>query len=255
MISRNFWIACVVTGTPELIVPGWDAPAGVKAVVTTRSGGISAAPWGSFNLGDHVGDSPAAVAENRRRLRRLLPAEPVWLKQVHGTACLDAAAAVTGAEADAVWTRQRGVVCAVMTADCLPILLCDDAGVVVAAVHAGWRGLAGGVIESAVSAMAEAPERLLAWIGPAIGPTAFEVREDVRETFTSADPKSDAAFVAKAGGKFWCDLPRLALERLFALGVRRVTSADLCTVSDPARFFSFRRDGVTGRMATCIWLE
>ncbi len=238
-----------------MISPRWAAPASVKALVTTRHGGVSQSPWASLNLGDHVGDAPEAVRENRRRLRSLLPAEPVWLKQVHGTVCLDAATASNGAEADAIWTRERNVVCTVMTADCLPLLLCDDAGAVVAAAHAGWRGLAAGVIESAVGAMTVAPTRLLAWIGPAIGANAFEVGEDVRETFLRLDPKSGAAFVAKAGGKFWCDLAALARERLSALGVRRITSADLCTVGDPDRFYSFRRDGVTGRMATCIWLE
>lgn len=238
------------------IQPDWPAPTNVRALVTTRAGGVSAAPWDSFNLGDHVGDDPVAVAGNRARLRERLPAEPVWLKQVHGTVCVDAATTIanTEAEADAACARTPGVVCAVLTADCLPILLCDTAGSVVAAAHAGWRGLNAGVIESAVHSMNRPGEALMAWLGPAIGPKNFEVGGEVRASFIAHDPQAAAAFTAKANGKWLCDIYLLARQRLIALGIRRITSADYCTVHDRERFFSYRRDGVTGRMASLIWL-
>jgi YfiH family protein len=239
----------------ELIVPDWPAPANVRALVTTRHGGVSAGSYASFNLGDHVGDDPAAIAENRRLLRARLPAEPIWLKQVHGTCCVDAAKAASGAEADAAFTRSPGVVCAVLTADCLPILLCDDRGTVVAAAHAGWRGLAAGVIESTVAAMEVPGERLLAWLGPAIGPRHFEVGGEVRDVLIARDPEAANAFVARPAGKWFCDIYRLAAQRLASLGVCRLASADFCTVRDTGRFFSYRRDGATGRMASLIWLD
>lgn len=244
---------------PDFILPDWPAPANVRALATTRGGGVSRAPWDSFNLGDHVGDDPQAVAENRRRLRALLPAEPRWLKQVHGARCLAAAdtantAEAGASEADAACARAPGSVCAVLTADCLPLLFCDEAGTVVAAAHAGWRGLAAGVIESTVDAMGTPGERLLAWLGPAIGPDSFEVGDEVRTTFVSADPAAAAAFVARPGGKWLCDIYRLARQRLAALGVTRVFGGDACTLRDAGRFYSYRRDGVTGRMASLIWL-
>ena len=239
----------------SFIVPDWPAPRGVRALATTRRGGTSRAPWDSFNLGDHVGDDPRAVAANRALLRRELPAEPVWLAQVHGTRCVDAAAVTPGVEADASFTRQRGVVCAVLTADCLPVLLCDDRASVVGIVHAGWRGLAAGVIEATVAAMAEPGERLMAWLGPAIGPQAFEVGGEVREIFVGHDPRAASAFVPAAEGKWLCDIHQLARQRLHALGIRRTASADSCTVGDAEQFYSYRRDGVTGRMASLIWLE
>lgn len=240
----------------DFIFPDWSAPRGVRALSTTRVGGVSAPPWHSFNLGDHVGDDPRAVAANRALLRRELPAEPVWLTQVHGTRCLDAARAKPGIEADASFTRQRGVVCAVLTADCLPVLLCDERAMVVAVAHAGWRGLAAGVIEATVGAMREPGASLMAWLGPAIGPQAFEVGGEVRETFVAHDPQATQAFVAAPGGKWLCDIHRLARQRLDALGIRRVAGADSsCTVRDSERLYSYRRDGVTGRMASLIWLE
>ena len=244
----------------DFIVPPWSAPKGVRALVTTRRGGVSRAPWHSLNLGDHVGDEPAAVVGNREQLRRQLPDEPVWLHQVHGTRCVDAAKMRSGQggsiiEADAGISRQAGVVCAVLTADCLPVLLCDDAATVVGIAHAGWRGLAAGVIESTVAAMAEPATNLLAWLGPAIGPRAFEVGDEVRAAFISRDAAASSAFRAHGEGKWLCDIYLLARQRLNALGVRRVAGADFCTVGDEARFFSYRRDGVTGRMASCIWLE
>lgn len=243
----------------ECIRPDWPAPPRVRALVTTRRGGVSLAPWDSFNLGDHVGDDVEAVEENRRRLRRELPAEPVWLHQVHGTRCVDAAHAVPRVEADAAFARRPGVVCAILTADCLPVLLCDEAGTVVGAAHAGWRGLLDGVIESTVAAMAAsgslAGERLLAWLGPAIGPAAFEVGDEVRAAFVARDPAAAAAFLPHREGKWLADIYALARQRLAGLGVRRIASADFCTVRDRRDFFSYRRDGVTGRMASLIWLE
>lgn len=263
----------------SLLIPDWPAPRGVRALSTTRAGGVSAAPWHSFNLGDHVGDDARAVAANRAALRRELPAEPVWLTQVHGTRCVDAARALPGSEADASFTRERGVVCAVLTADCLPVLFCDAAGTVVGIAHAGWRGLAAGVIEVLVAAMQVPGGELMAWLGPAIGPQAFEVGGEVRDVFVAHDARAADAFVAAPGDKWRCDIYALARQRLDALGIRRVagarsaipgidgprrgvpvtqsesTGADFCTVADRERFFSYRRDGVTGRMASLIWLE
>lgn len=270
-------------GTPimgsSLILPDWAAPPGVRALATTRRGGVSRAPWDGFNLAEHVGDDAQAVAANRALLRRELPAEPLWLAQVHGTRCVDAALTAPGAQADASFARRRGVVCAVLTADCLPVLLCDDRATVVGVAHAGWRGLAAGVIEATVTAMDEPGERLMAWLGPAIGPQAFEVGGEVREAFIAGDPRAARAFTTVAGGKWLCDIYQLARQRLGALGVHRVacqrsgrpdidgprggvsvtqsegTTVDCCTASDAERFFSYRRDGVTGRMASLIWLE
>jgi hypothetical protein len=251
-----------MTQALDLIFPDWPAPAGVRALVTTRQGGVSSGPWASLNLASHVGDDAAAVAENRARLRAHLPSEPPWLTQVHGTTCVDAALVNPGIEADAAFTRTHGVVCAVLTADCLPVLLCDDGATVVAAVHAGWRGLADGVIEAGVAAMQVPGERLLAWLGPAIGPQSFEVGAEVRDAFLAHDTAAASAFTARGDGKWLCDIYHLARQRLAALGIRRVASAsalhprgDFCTVRDAGRFYSFRRDNVTGRMASCIWLE
>lgn len=239
----------------SFIVPDWPAPPGVRALATTRCGGVSRAPWHGFNLSVNAGDDPQAVAANRALLRRELPADPLWLTQVHGARCVDAALATRGVEADASFTRQRGVVCAVLTADCLPVLLCDDQATVVGIAHAGWRGLAGGVIEATVAAMGGPGMHLMAWLGPAIGPQAFEVGDEVREIFVAHDQEAASAFAASANGKWLCDIYRLARQRLHALGIRRTTSADSCTKGDAEQFFSYRRDGVTGRMASLIWLE
>lgn len=227
----------------------------MRALQTLRSGGGSAAPWNSFNLGDHVGDDPARVAANRALLRGLLPAEPVWLRQVHGIRVLDAACVAGEPEADAAFARQPRVVCAVMTADCLPVLFCDRAGTVVAAAHAGWRGLVAGVLEATVQSMGVAPGELLAWFGPAIGGQRFEVGDEVRAAFVAHDPAAATAFVDLGHGKSLADIYRLAGQRLAAIGVGSLFGGDCCTVSDPARFFSYRRDGATGRMATLIWLD
>lgn len=247
---------------PEFILPDWPAPAGVRALATTRGGGASAPPWQGFNLGDHVGDDPHAVAANRALLRRELPAEPVWLSQVHGTRCVDAATARPGEQADASFSRSRGVVCTVLTADCLPVLFCDDAGSVVAAAHAGWRGLASGVLEETVKAMNVDPGRILAWLGPAIGPDSFEVGPEVREAFVARHPMAGIAFRPAFPGtldetprKWLADIYMLARIRLAAIGVERVHGGGACTFKDSRRFFSYRRDGRTGRMASLIWFE
>jgi YfiH family protein len=238
----------------------WPAPARVRTLVTTRAGGVSAAPFDTLNLGTQVGDDPAAVAENRRRVVRALPGEPAWLRQVHGTRVVtanDAAGSVP--EADGCTAAAPGAVCVVLVADCLPVLLCDRHGSVVAAAHAGWRGLAAGVLEATVGAMGVAPGDLLAWLGPAIGPDAFEVGSDVVAAFTPGDAGAATAFRPKAPGpqgesKWLCDLASLARRRLHAMGIPVVHGGTLCTASDPVRFFSHRRDRRTGRQAAMIWI-
>jgi hypothetical protein len=239
----------------DLILPDWQAPANVRALSTTRAGGASQGSYASLNLGDHVGDDAAAVAENRARLRAVVPAEPMWLKQVHGTRCVVAADSPMGVEADASVSFSAGSVCAVLTADCLPLLLCDTAGTAVAAAHAGWRGLAAGVIERTVRAMQRPGSELLAWLGPAIGPASFEVGDEVRAAFVAHDAQAVTAFAPQGDGKWLCDLYTLARQRLVALGVQRISGGGYCTYTERERFYSFRRDGVTGRMASCIWLE
>jgi hypothetical protein len=241
----------------ELIRPDWPAPRRVRAAMSTRRGGVSEPPFGSFNLGLHVGDDPAAVAANRAALREAveLPAEPAWLAQVHGVGVVDAANVTVPVEADASYATRAGAVCAILVADCLPVLLCDRAGTAVAAVHAGWRGLAGGVIESAVRALDIPGRELIAWLGPAIGPKRFEVGEEVRAAFMAHDPGAGTAFVAASPGKWLCDIYALARQRLAALGVASVHGGGACTVGDSGRFYSYRRDGRTGRMAALAWLE
>jgi YfiH family protein len=219
--------------------------------MTTRQGGVSDAPWASFNLGDHVGDAPDRVAANRDRLREHLPADPCWLKQVHSARIVPATTDVP--EADAAFSRQPLTVCAVLTADCLPALLCNRAGTVVAAAHAGWRGLADGVLEASVAAMHTPPGELLVWLGAAIGPAAFEVGDDVRDIFIAQHPDTAAAFVPHHG-KWRADLYQLARIRLASIGVHAVYGGGRCTFSETETFFSYRRDGVTGRMASLIWL-
>ena len=236
-----------------MIVPDWPAPSRVKSLMTTREGGVSDAPWASFNLGDHVGDDLAHVAANRARLRQGLPSEPGWLKQVHSASVVETGAGVP--QADASFTRQTGTVSVVLTADCLPVLFCDRAGSVVAAAHAGWRGLADGVLESTVAAMKVPPAGILAWMGAAIGPQAFEVGDEVRQVFVAQHPQAAAAFVAHAPGKWLADIYLLARIRLQGLGVQAVYGGGRCTFTESERFFSYRRDGVTGRMAALIWLE
>jgi YfiH family protein len=239
-------------------MPQWPAPAVVCALSTQRSGGVSAAPYASLNLGDHVGDLPAAVAENRRRLRvaAQLPAEPHWLAQAHGirVADLDVGGS-TIAAADGAYTRQAGRICAILTADCLPLLFAAESGEAVAAAHAGWRGLAGGVIEATVRALALEPRALLAWLGPAIGPRYFEIGPEVRDELLRGDGGAEAAFTVNARGRFMADLEALARRRLARLGIERIFGGGECTHSHPDRYFSHRRDGQTGRQATLIWLK
>lgn len=241
----------------DSLTPGWPAPANVHALSTTRNGGVSAQPYASLNLGDHVGDDPQAVAQNRAILRRHLPAEPLWLKQVHTTSVANANAdTATGIpEADASVARSPNKVCAVLTADCLPVLLCDRQGTVVAAAHAGWRGLAGGVLEATVTAMHVDPADLLAWLGPAIGPDAFEVGDDVRAIFLADDPAAANAFTPHGNGKWLADIYRLARIRLARCGVGQISGGEHCTFREENRFFSYRRDQTTGRMASLIWLS
>lgn len=238
----------------NLLVPDWPAPSSVRSLQTLRGAGFSPAPWDSFNLGDHVGDDPANVAANRAALRAFLPAEPAWLTQVHGIATVNPKISPNMKEADAAFTRDFGVVCAVMTADCLPVLFCDRAGTVVAAAHAGWRGLAAGVLEATIRDMASPAGELLAWLGPAIGPSAFEVGDDVRAVFVAHDVQAAQAFVAHGPGKWLADIYCLARQRLNAAGVGSISGGDRCTFSESADFFSYRRDGVTGRLASLIWL-
>lgn len=242
---------------PHWLEPDWPAPAGVRALATWRGGGASAAPYASLNLADHVGDAPAAVAENRRRLQDAaqLPVEPSWLTQVHGIAVADLDAAGPSGAADAAFARQPGRICAILTADCLPILLASDAGNLVAAVHAGWRGLAGGVIEATVRALQMPPERLLAWLGPGISSQHFEVGAEVRHALLAGDAGAEAALVPNARGRFMADLSALARRRLEGTGIDRIYGGKDCTYAQPERYFSHRRDGLTGRQAALIWLD
>jgi YfiH family protein len=227
----------------------------VKALVTTRQGGVSAAPYDSLNLGIAVGDDPEHVATNRGRVAGLLPSSPRWLRQVHGARVVTADDVTAPPDADAAVTATPGVVCVVQMADCLPVLFATADGRKVGAAHAGWRGLAAGVLENTVAALDADPATVSAWLGPAIGPTAFEVGDEVREAFVACDPRADEAFTPHGPGKWLSDLFALARLRLDAAGLALVSGGGLCTVSDPTRFFSHRRDRVSGRMAAMVWIE
>lgn len=243
---------------PEWITPDWPAPPQVKAAATLRTGGVSEGPFSSLNLGSHVGDAPAAVAENRRLLRRALalPAEPTWLNQVHGVNVVDAEESSTSTPtADASVARGAGVVCVVMTADCLPVLFCDRQGKRVAAAHAGWRGLAGGVLGATIKALDVSPSQLMAWLGPAIEQDAFEVGDEVREQFVKLDAGNVAAFQTNARGRWQADLYQLARNELARLGVAAVHGGGFQCFADSKRFFSYRRESRTGRTATLVWLS
>lgn len=249
----------------DLIIPEWaGVPENVGALSTTRLGGTSLGPYdngaggGGLNLGIHVGDDPEAVRRNRALLRSILPSEPAWLSQVHGTRVVEAGASENLPEADASISTRPGVVCAIQTADCLPVLFCDAGGKVVGAAHAGWRGLAGGVLENTVGRMRSAgATEILAWLGPAIGPKCFEVGRDVYDAFVAKDASMADAFQPIAGtpGKYLADIYALAMRTLQQLGVTQVAGGALCTVTEQNRFYSFRRDKVTGRMASLIWLK
>ena len=247
--------------TSDLIFPDWPAPPRVKAFFTTRAGGVSAHPYESLNLGAHVGDSSLDVAENRARVVASLPAAPAWLNQTHGVNVLRLGAKCASShapvEADASVTGTINTVCAVMVADCLPVLFCVDEGTRVGAAHAGWRGLLSGVLERTVEALGCAPTEVMAWMGPAIGADAFEVGSDVFDAFTSASREDADAFrpIGDKADKYLADIYALARRRLQRAGVTKIFGGTFCTVSEKARFFSYRRDGQTGRMAALIWLE
>ncbi len=244
---------------PEVLIPQWGAPQNVRAAFTLRQGGASVGPFQSLNVGDHVGDDPEAVCENRRRVRGglRLPCEPLWLRQVHGATVWDAAQprAASPPEADAVVVRGPGRVAVIQVADCLPVLFASRDGAVVAAAHAGWRGLAAGVLEATVAAMDVSPGSVVAWVGPAIGREAFEVGDDVREAFVRGDGAAASSFIPNERGRWQCDLVGLARRRLAGLAVHEISGGPWCTHSDPRRFFSHRRDGPCGRMAALLWRQ
>jgi|AZIH01.1.fsa_nt_gi YfiH family protein len=251
-----------MTSDLPLIEPIWPVLPGVRALCTTRIGGVSQPPWDSLNLGDHVGDKLGDVVENRSRLVRragLGTGRLAWLNQVHGTRIVEAELGNLNRlpDADASFTREPGIACVILTADCLPVVLADRMGRVVGAAHAGWRSLCGGVLENLVEAMAVPPDGLLAWMGPAIGPGQFEVGPEVRAAFLAVDPRASSAF-SEAGARpdhFMADIYQLARQRLQGAGVNAVYGGGFCTVTDAARFYSYRRDGQTGRMATLVWLS
>ena len=254
-------------GHGAFIVPDWPAPARVRAASTLRGGGVSQGPYASFNLGTAVGDDAASVARNRQILAEMLnlPAEPRWLKQVHGTTVLDldlsdistrsSDVLIEPPAADGAVTSRPGLPCAVLTADCLPVLLCDTGGTRVGVAHAGWRGLAGGVLESAVERMSVDPRQQLAWLGPGIGTDAYEVGAEVMEAFISVDPAAAQGFSANARGRWQADLYGLARQRLRAAGVEAIYGGGRCAHTGSERFFSHRREAPCGRMATLIWLD
>ena len=239
---------------PSWILPDWPVPRQVRSLITTRQGGVSLAPYSSMNPATHVGDSASAVESNRAILRKHLPAEPQWLNQVHGTQIAHVSQIQNLADADAAISRTPNAICAVLTADCLPVLLCDRGGTVVAVAHAGWRGLAAGILERTVEGMAVPGSELLAYLGPAIGPQAFEVGAEVRAAFCDVAAEAELAFRPRTSGKFLADLYLLARQRLARAGVNQIFGGGFCTYSEPERFFSFRREAITGRMASLIWL-
>lgn len=239
---------------PDWLIPNWPAPSTVHSASTLRTGGVSNGAFSSFNLALHVGDEVEQVKQNRALLRQALhlPNEPVWLQQHHGNTVLAADRQTTTPLADASYTAQAGVVCAVMTADCLPLLICSTDGCHVAAIHAGWRGLQAGIIKNTLALL---PKDILVWLGPAIGAACFEVGDDVRTAFLHNSTAFESAFQANAEGKWQADIYQLARVELAMLGVEQIYGGGLCTVTDSARFFSYRREQITGRMATLIWRD
>lgn len=246
-----------MNGHPRWLEPDWPAPGHVRVISTLRTGGVSSGPYASLNLAAHVGDREEAVTENRRRLRAAadLPGEPLWLRQVHGSDVLLHEGTAAGRSADSAVAFEPGRVCAVMTADCLPVVLTDRDGTRVGIAHGGWRGLLGGVVEATIDRLAVDPGRLIAWLGPAIGPDAFEVGAEVREAFAGRSPALAASFTPNARGRFQADLYALARSILGAAGVSSIHGGGWCTYTEADRFYSFRRDGTTGRMATLAWLS
>ncbi len=243
--------------SPGYITPDWPAPANVHALSTLRTGGYSSGPYTGFNLATHTGDDPVTVLSNRVLLREhfSLPAEPVWLQQVHSNRIITAEPGKVGDEADGSWTSRVGCVCVVMTADCLPVLICNQQGSKVAAVHAGWRGLHAGVVTNAIRGLESDPAELMVWLGPAIGPEAFEVGAEVFRAFTDCNAENTSAFRRKDDQHWLCDLYQLARIELSSQGVTSVFGGNECTYTDEQRFYSYRRDGDTGRMASLIWLS
>lgn len=241
----------------SIIIPDWPAPANIRALSTTRQGGVSQSPFDSFNLGGHVSDERHSVDQNRAQLtiQAQLPEPPRWLNQVHGHHVINSQDWQLDIKADAIFSHQKEHVCTIMTADCLPILLCNQQGDTVAAIHAGWRSLAAGIIEQTIRFFQCDPHSIMAWLGPAIGPKQFEVGHDVYDIFCSHFPQAAQAFEATDGSHYLCDIYHLAKQRLIEHGVTAIYGGDLCTVSDKQRFFSYRRDGKTGRMASMIWIQ
>jgi purine-nucleoside/S-methyl-5'-thioadenosine phosphorylase / adenosine deaminase len=240
----------------DLIIPDWPAPNNIKAISTTRHGGVSQYPYTQLNLGTHVGDDPHLVSQNRAHITQSLnlPEEPRWLEQVHGTTIIESQHWQQDIKVDAIFSQQTGHVCAVMTADCLPILLCNQQGDTIAAIHAGWRGLAAGIIEKTIQKFSCEPQEIIAWLGPAIGPSQFEVGLEVYELFVANAPVACEAFKINGPHHYLADIYLLARQRLEKNNVQKVFGGDFCTVSDEERFFSYRRDGITGRMASMIWI-
>lgn len=245
----------------DFLTPDWPAPANIKAFTTTRKTGLSEGSYACFNIATHVNDNGQHVKQNRERLKQELNLlnEPIWLEQVHGTQVLNADQCPPGnsqtCQADASYTCLSNKTCVVMTADCLPVLICNRQGTKVAAVHAGWRGLQAGVIESTIDAMQEDPQDLLLWFGPAIGPEAFEVGDEVRQAFIDELPETAEAFRFHNPGHWLADIYQLARMRLQKKSVDQIYGGGLCTYTDRERFYSYRRDGETGRMASLIWRE
>lgn len=243
--------------TQNLILADWPAPANIKAMTTTRLNGASQGAYASFNVASHVADNTEHVAENRRLLRERLslPAEPLWLDQVHGNHVYQADQPNTSRQADAVTTQQIDAICAILTADCLPLLLCNQQGTEVAAIHAGWRGLASGVIDKTVECMSSTSAELMVWLGPAIGPRAFEVGPEVQQQFCVQQTDSQQAFKPSGKDRYFADIYQLARLNLARLGVRQIYGGEYCSYSDSEHFYSYRRDGQTGRMASLIWIQ
>lgn len=242
--------------TDIMLTPNWPAPLNVKAVSTTRQGGFSQAPFDSMNVGTHVGDDASVVKKNRDQLKQLihLPNSPLWLTQVHGTDVIHTSSWKKSSQADAIYSDQPNQVCAIMTADCLPVLFTDRQGKQVAAAHAGWRGLLNGVLENTVSQFTGAREDILVWLGPAIGPSQFEVGQEVYAAFTAYSQDAKQAFKVSDQTHYLADIYLLAKQRLSALGITQIYGGDFCTVTEKQRFFSYRRDGITGRMVSLIWI-
>nr|WP_172460408.1 peptidoglycan editing factor PgeF [Phocoenobacter uteri] len=243
----------------RVIQPSWDIPKHIQAFTTLRTGGESLFPFDSLNLGDHVGDDPIAVANNRKRLllSQNLPNPPIYLTQTHSTRVITLPYSGDNLEADAVYTHQPNQVCLVMTADCLPVLFCNKEGTEVAAAHAGWRGLCDGILEETVKKFQSLASEISVWLAPAISQKAFQVGDDVREQFCDVDPQAISAFKADPNekGKYFADLYQLATQRLNTLGITQISGGEHCTYSEKNKFFSYRRDGQTGRMASLIWIK